>query len=283
LNLPRLSVRNPVAVNLLMLAIVLSGFYYWSDLVREFFPNAEAEQVFITVPYPGATPEEVEKSVTRRIEREIENLDDIETIESKIFEGVTVIQVTLEQGADLEGALNDLRSEIDKVKPDLPEGAEDPEIAEVRPTVPVIGVVVFGEVAEERLREAARTVRDDILVGEVWLCSGQSNMAMTVNRCKNPNAEQAAASLPNIRMLTVARVTRDTPSDDCKGTWLVCSPTTVPSFSGTAYFFGRKLHKDLGVPVGPDPGGGGPSHPGRELLDTDPGRYRYLCHAGYWP
>ena len=84
--LARLSVRNPVAVNLLMLAIILSGLYYWFDLVREFFPNAEAEQVFITVPYPGATPEEVEKSVTRRIEREIENLEDIETIESKILE-----------------------------------------------------------------------------------------------------------------------------------------------------------------------------------------------------
>ncbi|MHC4861573.1 MAG: efflux RND transporter permease subunit, partial [Planctomycetota bacterium] len=162
MSLPGISVKNPVPVNLFMLFIIVSGVYYWFDLVREFFPNAESEQVFITVPYPGATPDEVEKSVTRRVEREIENVDDVESVESKIYEGVTVIQVTLEEGADREGVLNDLRSEIDKVKPDLPEGAEDPEITEVRPTVPVIGVVVYGDVSEDRLREAAREVRDDL-------------------------------------------------------------------------------------------------------------------------
>lgn len=90
----------------------------------------------------------------------------------------------------------------------------------------------------------------DVLVGEVWLCSGQSNMAMSVRGCNNYEAEQAAAKLPKIRMMTVSRTAAETPQTDCKGTWAVCSPETVGAFSAAAYFFGRELHKQLGVPVG---------------------------------
>jgi sialate O-acetylesterase len=92
--------------------------------------------------------------------------------------------------------------------------------------------------------------RSDVLVGEVWLCSGQSNMQMTVNGCNNFEQEQAAANLPRIRMMTVARVAAETPQTDCKGDWAVCSPETVGAFSAAGYFFGRELHKQLDVPVG---------------------------------
>ncbi len=90
----------------------------------------------------------------------------------------------------------------------------------------------------------------DVLVGEVWLCSGQSNMAMSVAGSANFSEEKAAADHPRIRMLTVARVTAETPQERCDATWQVCTPDTVGSFSGTAYFFGRELHKELDVPVG---------------------------------
>lgn len=90
----------------------------------------------------------------------------------------------------------------------------------------------------------------DVLVGEVWLCSGQSNMAMTVNRAANYPEEQAAANHPQIRTFNVDRVTADTPQERCTGTWQVCAPETVGSFSATAYFFGRELHQQLNVPVG---------------------------------
>ncbi len=91
---------------------------------------------------------------------------------------------------------------------------------------------------------------DDVLIGEVWLCSGQSNMAMTVSRAANFEQERAAANLRKIRMFTVERRTAETPQDDCKGFWKVCSPETVGSFSATAFFFGRTLYQELGVPVG---------------------------------
>ena len=90
----------------------------------------------------------------------------------------------------------------------------------------------------------------NVLVGQVWLCSGQSNMAWPVSRAKNFKAEQAAAKYPQIRMLTVARRGAPAPTDNCGGHWAVCSPETVAGFSATAYFFGRKLHKELNVPVG---------------------------------
>ena len=90
----------------------------------------------------------------------------------------------------------------------------------------------------------------DVLVGEVWLGSGQSNMAMTVSRSANFDQEQAAANHPQLRMLTVDRVTAETPQDRCGAAWQVSSPETVGDFSATAYFFGRELHKELGVPVG---------------------------------
>ena len=90
----------------------------------------------------------------------------------------------------------------------------------------------------------------DVLVGEVWLCSGQSNMAMTVSSARDFDQEAAAANLPNIRMLTVERIVGETPQDDCQATWAVCSPETVGKFSAAAFFFGRELSKELDVPVG---------------------------------
>ena len=90
----------------------------------------------------------------------------------------------------------------------------------------------------------------DVLAGEVWLGSGQSNMAMTVNRCNDLGKELAAANIPAIRMFTVERVVGTEPKSDCKGQWIVCASNTVGNFSATAYFMGRELQQKLGVPVG---------------------------------
>jgi sialate O-acetylesterase len=91
---------------------------------------------------------------------------------------------------------------------------------------------------------------DDVLVGEVWLCSGQSNMGMTVSGADNFEQEKAAANLPKIRMFKEGDGASPTPQAEGKGTWVVCAPDTVGGFSATAYFFGREIHKQLGVPVG---------------------------------
>jgi len=90
----------------------------------------------------------------------------------------------------------------------------------------------------------------DVLVGEVWLGSGQSNMAMTMNRANDFEKEKAAADLPQIRMFTVNRNPQPEPQVDCGGRWVVCSQGTIAGFSAAAFFFGRELHTTLKVPVG---------------------------------
>jgi sialate O-acetylesterase len=95
----------------------------------------------------------------------------------------------------------------------------------------------------------ALTIKD-VIVGEVWVCSGQSNMEWSVAGSANPKEESAAANFPQIRMFTVQKSPQLEPKDDCKGTWKVCLPENAPGFSAVGYFFGRKLHQALNQPVG---------------------------------
>jgi sialate O-acetylesterase len=90
----------------------------------------------------------------------------------------------------------------------------------------------------------------NIMVGEVWVCSGQSNMQMSVRSSANAEQEIAAADYPDIRLFTVERKVAEQPQTDCAGSWTLCSPQTVPDFSAAAYYFGRELHKELDVPIG---------------------------------
>jgi len=90
----------------------------------------------------------------------------------------------------------------------------------------------------------------DVLVGEVWLCSGQSNMAMTVDRAKDFEHERQNADFPQIRQFKTAAHATPEPQADCAGSWSVCGSDTVGNFSASAYFFGRKLHQELNVPIG---------------------------------
>ena len=91
----------------------------------------------------------------------------------------------------------------------------------------------------------------NVLVGEVWLCSGQSNMEWPVNASLNPEEERAAANYPKIRHIKVPHVPADKPQPDvATGGWQVCSPDTVGDFTAVGYFFGRRLHQELDVPIG---------------------------------
>jgi len=100
-----------------------------------------------------------------------------------------------------------------------------------------------------------RKVFRNVVVGEVWLCSGQSNMEMSVGctwaKVKDSEKEVSEANYPNIRLFTVDRATSFSPVDtiSTKG-WLVCTPQTVADFSAVGYFFGREIHKTQNVPVG---------------------------------
>jgi len=91
---------------------------------------------------------------------------------------------------------------------------------------------------------------NNVLVGEVWVCSGQSNMQWNVANSDNAPQEIADAQYPKIRLFTVQRTSSLTPLQDVQGTWVECSPETVPGFTAVGYFFGRDLHRELNLPIG---------------------------------
>lgn len=91
---------------------------------------------------------------------------------------------------------------------------------------------------------------NDVLVGEVWLASGQSNMVFTMNRVPAYTELIAQSKHPLIRMFNAPTVTAAEPQGDIDGQWTLCSPETVPGYSAVAFFFARKLHLELHVPVG---------------------------------
>jgi sialate O-acetylesterase len=91
---------------------------------------------------------------------------------------------------------------------------------------------------------------NDVLVGEVWLASGQSNMEWPLNQTDHADGDIPAADFPAIRLFTVQKAAVvDTPCD-VQGVWTPCTPDTVEDFSAVAYYFGRQLHEQLGIPIG---------------------------------
>ena len=108
-----------------------------------------------------------------------------------------------------------------------------------------------------RVAGSNEIVLDDVMIGEVWICSGQSNMEWSINQVRRFyetddawEAMLATADLPRVRLFNVARQFDGVPMDDCSGRWWTCSPESVIGFSAVGFFFGRELHAELDVPIG---------------------------------
>lgn len=119
-----------------------------------------------------------------------------------------------------------------------------------------------------------RIAFNDVLVGEVWVCSGQSNMEWPLRASFNSKPDIDASANPNLRLFTVPKRRTLAPMDDVTGTWQQCGPDTVPGFSAVAYYFGRALERDRKVPVGliHTSWGGSPAEVwmSRDILANDP-------------
>jgi sialate O-acetylesterase len=95
------------------------------------------------------------------------------------------------------------------------------------------------------------TVLENILIGDVWVCSGQSNMGWPLKGANDAEAEIMAADYPEIRLFNVPREVPLAPVEDMSsGKWELCSPESVPDFSSVGYLFGRNIHKETGIPIG---------------------------------
>jgi len=100
------------------------------------------------------------------------------------------------------------------------------------------------------IQHKAKVVYKNVLVGEVWVCSGQSNMEWSVDRCANPKEEAKQADYPAIRHIKVPRVATDFRQADINSSWTICSPSTAAKYTAVGYYFGRALHQELKVPIG---------------------------------
>ena len=117
-------------------------------------------------------------------------------------------------------------------------------------TLAALPVSKLGREMEIRGATGEPVVLKDVLVGEVWVASGQSNMGVSVDESLDAAAEKAAADFPEIRFFKVEAAGSLEPKETVTGHWSVCSPTVAGGFSGVAYFFARELFQKRGVPVG---------------------------------
>ena len=153
--------RNPVAANLLMAFIMVSGLIGMFNVRGETFPEIELDIVSIQVPYLGAAPEEVEEGVNIRIEEAIQGIDGIEQITSTANEGSGTVMVEVALGADTRRVLDDIKTNVDAIET-FPEETEKPIITEVLARFRVVDIAVSGDTDEFTLKSIAERVRDDL-------------------------------------------------------------------------------------------------------------------------
>ena len=166
MNIGKFSVTNPVLVDILMVSIILLGVFSFIRLPRELMSDVAFSWVFIAVPYPGVSAEEIEKNVTIKIEEEISDVDRLKRISSITRDGVCFVQVEFEDEIsknEFARLYQDVRVEFDKVS--LPDGTMDPWIDDFTTSdfMPIISAVLIGDVDVATMNKTARTLREKLL------------------------------------------------------------------------------------------------------------------------
>jgi len=153
---------NSVAANLLMLVLLVGGLIWGMQIKQEVFPDFDLDYVAITVPYPGASPEEVEQGIVLAVEEAVSGLDDIKEITSSAREGAATVTVEIVSEGDLDKLAQDIKSEVDGIT-SFPDEAEEPHVTIVSHRRQVISVVLYGDQDDRILREVAEQARDQLL------------------------------------------------------------------------------------------------------------------------
>ena len=163
------AIRQTPAMNTIMVGILVVGCLAGLSLRREEFPQFELELILVAVPYPGASPEEVESGICQKIEEAVRSVDGIKKVTSVAGEGAGNIVIEVKTDVpSVQKVLNEVQSEIDRI-PSFPDLAEEPEIQQVTIRNPAItvGIVSTGSDANDselRLREITERVREDLLL-----------------------------------------------------------------------------------------------------------------------
>ena len=154
--------RHSVAPNLLMLLLMLGGFYTALSIKQEVFPEFDLDMVTISVPYPGASPEEVEQGIILAIEEAVRGINGIKEVTAAAREGVGVVMAELEEDCDEQRVYQEIQQEVDRIST-LPEDAEKAEVVLATRRREVIDLALYGDADEWVLRDLAEQVRDRLL------------------------------------------------------------------------------------------------------------------------
>ncbi|MBW2525414.1 MAG: efflux RND transporter permease subunit [Deltaproteobacteria bacterium] len=154
--------KNSVAANLMMLVLLIGGAMTLPTLKQEVFPEFELDIINVSLVYPGASPSEVERSVTAAVEEEIRGIDGIKEVTSTSIEGGATVSAELLLGTNADRALSDIKSAVDRIT-SFPGDLERPIVSILAMRMGVISIIVYGEATEVALRNLAENIRDDLM------------------------------------------------------------------------------------------------------------------------
>ena len=154
--------HNPIAANLLMLLVVMAGFYSLSDIRKEVFPSFPSEVLTISVPYPGSSPEEVEQAVIIKIEEAIQDIPGIKELHSQAMENAALVTVEIEPGEDIAAITNKIKIRVDGISA-FPSEVEKPIVEEQLRSSRVLNLTLFGPLDDLSLKKMGDSIREDLL------------------------------------------------------------------------------------------------------------------------
>jgi multidrug efflux pump subunit AcrB len=153
---------NHVAANMLLLMFIVGGFLLAPTIKQEVFPEIELDQIQVSTIFPGAGPLEVEDGIVRPIEQAVSGVDNVKKIRGSASEGRGTVTIELIEGADPDIALNDIKSEVDRITT-FPEQAEEPVVSKLTNRQEAISLMIYGDATELALRQHAERIRDELL------------------------------------------------------------------------------------------------------------------------
>lgn len=165
----RWAVKHMAGINFLVVAILIGGLASFFGMRRETFPEFQLEVILVTVPYPGATPDEVESGICQKIEESVQSLAGIKKLTSICREGSGFTLIQLEPSVkDVPRVLSEVRSAVDRISVFFPERSEKPTVEQITFRTPAIRVAVIGpahrdEQSELKLRNFAEDIRDRLI------------------------------------------------------------------------------------------------------------------------
>ncbi|MGE4347299.1 MAG: efflux RND transporter permease subunit [Flavobacteriaceae bacterium] len=208
MKLAEISIKRPTLIVVLFAILTLGGIFSYTKLGYELIPKFEVNVITISTVYPGASPSEIENTVTKKVEDAISSLENIKKIESKSFESISVVMIQLNPGTDTNYALNDAQRKVNAVLADLPDDADPPSLVKFSmDDLPIITIAATGDMDEVEFfdlidKKIQPTLSRVPGVAQVNLVGGEEReIQVNINQEK---LEGFGLSVPEVRQVVMA-------------------------------------------------------------------------------